>query len=185
MNVLSYVYNIISGRTSKQRSIDNVMACSDWTFIQLGHYTSATPLIITQGSTTKLTFQQNNISYTVGRDLNVNYDYNLQKFIPQTVGDVFLVEIRFKIKCSVQNGNFDVLLESPTVSFNPIQAQSTSVSKVANTEQFVSMSVPVFIGKEVKDNGLEVKVSALSGNLSVYDISFMIVRMTSGIPIAP
>lgn len=182
MNVLTFLYNIISGRTGKQRSIDNLLAQGNWRFIQLSNYTSAAPLSITQGNTTKLTFQQSDISYTEGSDLLLSYDYILQKFTPQQLGDVFLVEVRMKVKCSNNNGHFDVLLESPTATFNPIQSITQGIPKAANTEQFVSLSVPVFIGSDVKNNGLEVKLIAQVGNLSVYDVSYMVVRLTSGIP---
>lgn len=185
MNVLTFLYNIISGRTGKQRSIDNLLAQGNWRFIQLSNYTSAAPLSIAQGNTTKLTFQQSDISYTEGSDLLLSYDYALQKFTPQQLGDVFLVEVRMKVKCSSNNGHFDVLLDCPASSFGIVQSVTQGIPKAANTEQFVSLSVPVFIGSEVKANGLEVKVTAAVGNLSVYDVSYMIVRMTSGIPIAP
>lgn len=185
MNVLTYLYNIISGRNGKQRSIDNMLACSDWRFTQLSNYTAASPLSILQGNTTKITFQLADISYTEGRDLDLNYDYVSQKFIPRTVGDVFLVETRFKAKNSKQNGHSDLKLESPSVSFNPIQAYSFSIPKAASTEQFVSFNAPIFISSDVKNNGLEVKLTAADGNLSLYDVSFMIVRLTSGIPNSP
>lgn len=182
MNVLTFLYNIISGKTGKQRSIDSLLAQGNWQFIQLSNYTVASPLLIIQGNTTKLTFQPSDISYTEGSNLLLSYDYTLQKFIPQTLGDVFLVEVRMKVKCSSNNGHFDILLESPTAPFNPVQSATQGIPRGANQEQFVSISVPVFIGADVKANGLEVKVSAQVGNLSVYDVSYMIVRLTSGIP---
>lgn len=86
-----------------------------------------------------------------------------------------------KVKCSSQNGAYEIRLESPSFAFNPVQGSSVSVSKAAGVEQFVSISVPVFIGADVLANGLEVKVVAGVGNLSVYDVSYMIVRLTSGI----
>lgn len=185
MNVLTYIYNIISGRNGKQRSIDNMLAEGDWQFLQLSNYTSVSPLSILQGNTTKLTFQQSDISYSVGRDLNVNYDYSSQKFIPQTLNDVFLVEVRMKCKCSAQNGAYEIRLESPSFLYNPVQSKSGFISKAANTEQFVSISVPLFIGADILSSGLEVKFKAEAGNFTIYDVSFMIVRLSSGIPIAP
>lgn len=181
MKVKDYFVRLISKVTGKDRNIDNVLACSDWRFIQLSNYTVATPFSILQGNTSKLTFQQSDINYTVGRDLNINYDYTLQKWMPQTLNDVLLVEIRMKVKCSSNNGHFDILLEAPTATFNPVQAATQGIPKSANQEQFVSISVPVFIGADVLANGLEVKLTAGTGNLSIYDVSYMIVRLTSGI----
>ncbi len=101
------------------------------------------------------------------------------------MNDVFLVEVRLKCKCSAQNGYATVRLESPTFGFNPIQAVTFGVPKAANSKQFVSLSVPVFIGVDVLINGLEVKFHAESGNFQLYDVSYMIVRLTSGIAITP
>lgn len=185
MRVLTYLYNIISGRTGEQRSVDNILAQGAWRFIQLSNYTLADPLSITQGNTTKLTFQPSDISFTDGRGLVLNYDYTSQKFMPQTSGDVFLVEVRFKAKCSAPNGAYELKLESPSFAFNPVQAQSGSISKSAGVEQFISLSVPIFIGQDIKNNGLGVFFKAESGNFTLYDVSFMIVRLTSGIPNSP
>lgn len=182
MRVIEYFHELVSlGKKQIKRSLDNLFSQGDWQFLQLNNYTSASPLVVNQGSTSKITFQVNNISYQVGRDLNVNYNYTSQKFVPQNLNDVFLVEIRFKTKCSSQNGHADVLLETPTFAFNPINAQTFGVPKAANNEQFVSVSVPVFIGQDLITNGLEVKFSAGSGNFSVYDVSFLIVRLSSGL----
>lgn len=183
MQYRKILYNLMSWATGKERRVDNILANGDWRFFQINNYTSASPLVISQGSTTKITFQANNIFYTAGRDLNINYDYALQKFLPQTLNDVFLVEVRFKCKCSAQNGHADVLLESPSFAYNPIQAQTISVVKAANNEQFISVAVPLFIGQDLITNGLEVKFSAGSGNFSLYDVSFMLTRLSSGIQI--
>jgi len=181
MQYRKILYYLMSWATGRERRVDNILANGDWRFLQLGNYTSASPLVVNQGSTSKITFQSSNISYQAGRDLVINYDYTLQKFTPTTLNDVFLVEIRFKAKCSSQNGHADVLLEAPTFGFNPINAQTFGVPKAANNEQFVSVSVPLFIGQDLINNGLEVKFSSGSGNFQVYDVSYMIVRLSSGI----
>jgi len=181
MQYRKILYTLLSYRTGKEKSIDNTFAVGNWQFLQLGNYSLATPLVINQGSTSKLTFNQSDIVYQAGDSLSLNYDYIAQKFSPQQLNDVFLVEVRFKTKCSKQNGHADLLLESPSATFNPIQASTFGVPKSANVEQFISMAVPVFVGQEVKDNGLEVKVKAVDGNFSIYDVSFMVVRLSSGI----
>lgn len=181
MEVKQYLYNLISGRTGKERTIDSELSVGDWNFIQLGNYTSASPLSIASTTTAKITFQQSDITFTQGRDLVLNYDFSNQKFMPQNLNDVFLVEVRLKCKCSIQNGYATIKLESPSFAYNPVQAQTFGVPKAANQEQFVSLSVPVFIGTDVKTNGLEVKFNAESGNFQVYDVSLMIVRISSSV----
>lgn len=176
-----FLSEISDNRTGREKSANAIIREGDWNFFQLGNYTSASPLVISAGNTSKITFASTDIIFTAGNGLTTSYDYTAQKFTPTTIGDVFLVEIRMKVKCSLQNGHGDLLLESPSFSFNPVQAQSINVPKSANTQQFVSINVPVFIGQDIKDNGLEVKWNSVSGAFSLYDISFMTMRLSSGI----
>ena len=171
---------VIDISTSRNKSAEAIAVEGDWVFFSLNNYTVGSPLVINQGVTTKLTFQASDIFYSTGKGASINYDYTLQKFTPQVLNDVFLVEIRFKAKCSSQNGYGTIMLESPTLLYNPIQASTVGVPKAANQEQFVSISVPVYIGAEVLDNGVEVKWVSESGNFSLYDVSFMIVKISSG-----
>lgn len=175
-----FLTDIIDNQTKEVKTAQAITKEGDWNFFQLGNYTLASPLVIAQGSTAKITFNPSDISYTVGSGFTPTYDFTNQKFLPQTLNDVFLVETRMKVKCSLQNGHGDLLLESPSFAFNPVQAQSINVPKAANTQQFASVNVPVFIGQDIVNNGLEVKWSSVSGAFSLYDISFMIVRISSG-----
>lgn len=180
MNIFPMLDTITDRRSGVTESVEHLVSNGDWQFIQLNNYTSASPLLITAGNTSKITFQQNNISYTAGRGLQFNYDYVLQKFKPNTLNDVFMAEIRFKAKTSIQNGHGDLLIESPTFAFNPINGVSIAIPKAANSEQFISQAVPLFVGPDVLANGLEVKFAANAGNWSIYDVSFMIMRISSG-----
>jgi hypothetical protein len=182
MRVTEYFHELVSlGKKQIKRSLDNLFSQGDWQFLQLNNYTISSPLVVNQGNTTKLQFQPADIFFQTGRDLSLNYNFVSQKFQPQTLNDVFLVEVRFKTKTSTQNASFEIRLESPTFAYNPVQAQSINVSKSAGVEQFVSLSVPVFIGTDIFTNGLEVYFKADSGNFQVYDVSYMIVRLTSGL----
>lgn len=176
-----FLNEISDNRTGREKTANALVRQGDWTFIQLGNYTEVSPLVITAGNTTKITLTPSDISFSAGNGFTASYDFINQKFSPTTVGDVFLVEIRVKLKCSLQNGHGDLMLESPTFAFNPIQAQSINIPKAVNTQQFSSVNVPVFIGQDIVNNGLEVKWSSNSGTFSLYDISFMIVRIASGV----
>lgn len=180
MNIFPMLETITDRRSGITESVEHLVSNGDWQFIQLGNYTAVSPLVINSGNTTKITFQQTDISFTAGRGLMFNYNYSLQKFTPLTLNDVFLAEIRFKAKTSIQNGHGDLLIESPTFAFNPINGVSIAIPKAANSEQFISQAVPLFVGPDVLANGLEVKFAANAGNWSIYDVSFMIMRISSG-----
>jgi hypothetical protein len=166
--------------TKRKKTAEAIISEGDWIFFGLGNYTVGSPLVVNANATTKITFQSTDINYIQNKGQTLNYDYTAQKFLPQTLNDVYLVEIRFKAKCSSQNGFGTIKLESPTFGFNPLQAQTMGAPRAANQEQFMSIAVPVYIGEEVLANGLEVKWHSESGNFSLYDVSFMIVKLSSG-----
>jgi len=180
VNIFTYCAKLVDLTSKRVKSAEALVKQGDWLFFGIGNYTAAEPLVVNAAATSKLSFTAEDITYTTGEGIDFNYDYVNQKFLPTTLGDVFMVECRFKAKCSTQNGHGVLKLESPTTSINPIQAQSISIPLAQNSEQFISVSVPLFIGQEVLDNGLEVKWTSTTGNFSLYDVSFMVVRLASG-----
>lgn len=162
------------------KSLDSLHDQGEWQFLQLGNYTQANPWIITEGNTSKLTFQVSDIAYVSGNGLAVNYDYAAQLFRPQQLDDLYLSEIRFKCTCSRQNGYADVRVEVPTFNFNPVQGKTFGIPRGSGVEQFVSLSGAIFIGQDVVDNGFEVNSTAGSGDFSIYDVSILSCRIGSG-----
>lgn len=180
MNIFPTIDTLTDRRSGKSESVEHLVSNGDWLFTQLGHKTSASPLVVSNGTTTKITFQPVDISYTAGNGLNMSYDFTNQKFLPLVLNDLFNVEVRFKVKSSAQNSHLDLKLESPTFAFNPINAQTHTIVHSANDEQFLSANFLVFIGADLITNGIEFKITAHDGNMSIYDISYLIVRLSSG-----
>jgi len=180
VNIFSYCAEFVDLTSKRTKSAEALVKEGDWGFTQLGNYTLAAPLVITSGTKTKVTFQANNISYQAGVGLVTNYDFVNQKFIPSTVNDVFMVEVRLKVKPSAQNGHMDLLMESPTFGFNPINASSMAFTKGANEEHFLSANFLLFIGQDLITNGVEFFIRPNGTSVSVYDVSYFIVRLASG-----
>lgn len=171
---------LVDLKSGLMKSTEAIVKEGDWQFSQIDKYTSASPLVVNAGSTTKLSFDAEDVSFTAGRGEVVAYNYTAQKFLTTTVDDVYMLEVRFKCKSSTQNGHGALKIECPTVAYNPIQANSLSVPLTANSEQFYSFSAPVFIGQDLVTNGLEIKWQSVAGNFSIYDVSFMFIRVSSG-----
>ncbi|QBQ71178.1 hypothetical protein S0112_073 [Shewanella phage S0112] len=177
---VDYINKLISIVTRRTKLADQIFRQGDWAFIQLGNYTEAAPLSILQGASAKITFQESDISFAAGEGLVVNYDHTNQLFMPTQVDDLFMVTIRFKAKSSAQNGSGEVVINSPGVIFNPIVGLSFGIPKAAGVEQFETLNTQLFIGQDLVDNGLEVVAKAITGDLSIYDVSFTISRLSSG-----
>ncbi|AHK11531.1 hypothetical protein S140_124 [Shewanella sp. phage 1/40] len=179
MSTIPDLFNtsIIDNQTGRQFSAKSLAETGDWQFLQLGHYTTGSPWVVNEGVTDKLTFQEVDITYSAGNGLEINYDYAAQLFLPRQLGDLFLTEIRFKAKCSAQNGYADLLVTSPSFLYNPVTGSTFSVPKGAGVEQFITVNGSIFVGDEVRTNGFEVKIQAGSGNFSIYDVSILSCRL--------
>ena len=172
-----YNYHIVDILTKKRVSAKSIVQTGDWQFLQLGHYTTLVPWQITEGATAKLGFQSTDITYTAGNGLEINYDYTNQLFRPQQLDDLYFSEIRFKTRCSKQNGYADVQVDVPTATFNPVQGSTFGIPRGAGVEQFVSIDGGIFVGQEMIDNGFEINFTAGNGDFEVYDVSILTCRM--------
>jgi hypothetical protein len=160
--------------------MESVLKKGDWFFTQLGNYTSVSPLAIANNVTSKITFQPTDIIYTNGNGFTTEYDFINQKFMPKTLNDLFSVEVRFKFRATNNDGHFDVKLESPNFTFNPISGTTITSTKAANQEQFSSIDFKFFIGQELIDNGIEFMIVPRGTGIELYDVSYLVVRLTSG-----
>jgi len=175
-----YLGQVIDLQSKQVRTAESVLKKGDWHFTQLGNYTSASPLAIANNTTSKITFQPEDITYTNGNGFTTEYDFINQKFMPKTLNDLFSVEVRFKFRATSNDGHFDVKLESPNFTFNPISGNSVSSVKAANDEQFASIDFRFFIGQDLIDNGIEFKIVPRGTGLQIYDVSYLVVRLSSG-----
>lgn len=165
---------IVDTQSKVGRTTESILKQNGWKFIQDGRYTSASPLSINSGVKTKITFNLSQLAYQDGKLLDLAYNQTSNKFLPSQVGATYMTNFRFKAKSSSQNNIVDVTLESPSVSFNPIVADTVTFNKSANTEQFISITQPIFITQDVITNGLEIYITPNGGTLSVYDYSMFI-----------
>lgn len=175
-----YNYRIVDLQSGLVSTAESILSQGKWQFLQLGNYTSAQPLVVNQGASAKVVFQPADITFSQSNGLEINYDFDNQLFRPQTIGDLFLTEIRFKAKCSAQNGYADLLVTSPSFLYNPVTAQTFSIPKGAGVEQFITVNGSIFVGEDLKANGFEVSIRAGDGNFSIYDVSLLSCRIGSG-----
>ncbi len=153
----------------------------DWTFLQDGRYRTGTPKTILSGVKTKLDFDLSNLAFTTGSGLVVNYNEATDRFMPQTIGDVFLCNLRMKVRPSAQAGTLDITVESPTVSFNPLLGQTMTFNKASGTEHFLTVLQPLFISQDLITNGVEIYLHPISTNIEVYDYSLLLQKTYAGV----
>jgi len=140
-------------------------------------YTSGSPLSISSGVRTTLT---NNAVSKLETQLPTGvatfFDETTQKITAINDGDAYTMSIRFKAKMSVNNGYFDIDLDIGGTQ-GIISQESIVFTRGSGTEQRFDVDLTVFSGATFVANGGTLSVTPKNGNMDIYDISFVIVRI--------
>lgn len=139
-------------------------------------YTEANPFVITQGSTEYI---PNNAATVDMQDAPETGDsfYDGTYITPQAEGDKFHISVRFKIKSSVNNGGVSYGLD---IGFaENIYGNSTRLLRGANTETALSYDISPYVRTSFLANKGRVAITAELGDLSIYDINYIIEKTYS------
>jgi hypothetical protein len=101
------------------------------------------------------------------------------KILAENIGDSYTISVRFRAKTSINNDYFDIGLDIGGL-MNFILTESKVFHKGINEEQIFNITFVVFSLNTFVVNGCQVKISAKTGNLSIYDIDYLIVRTHKG-----
>ena len=148
-----------------------------WAQYSGNNYTSGAPLVINSGNTSVLA--NNGTTSTIISQLpsGVTGFVNTSngKITPQNDGDFYVVDIRFKATSSSVDGVIDIAIDIGG-AMGIIRQHTVSLRKGIGVEQRVALSFPVFSGSTFVANGGEVKITSITGNTSVYDVTFVVSR---------
>lgn len=142
--------------------------------------TEASPTVITQGDTQSLNF-----------DTVVYEDYLPEgaatffaggRFTPQSVGDTYTLGIRFFAESSNNNGAFSVALDISAAGdgSNTVGQKPVRMIRGSNTPEFYTIDIDVFTRDTFIANGGLISVTAVDGNISIYDATLFVVKTTAG-----
>lgn len=146
-----------------------------------GTYTSASPLVITEGTTVKLTCDNaNSINNNIPIDfINGLFDSLSNKLLGVNEKDWFDLEIRFKATNSENNGYFDVYLDIGG-SVGTLSKETQIFSRLSGTEQSFKANFDYYSGNTFISNGCDIFIEATKGDLSIYDIELLPFRKHKG-----
>jgi hypothetical protein len=153
-----------------------------YSFTGWGHYldstyTSGSPLSILSGVRATLT---NNAVSKLEAQLPIGvttfFDETTQKITAINDGDAYTMSIRFKAKMSVNSGYFDIDLDIGGAQ-GIISQESIVFTRGAGTEQRFDIDLTVYSGATFVANGGTLSVTPKNGDMDIYDISFVIVRI--------
>jgi hypothetical protein len=146
-------------------------------------YSAGSPLVINQGNSATLT---NNANATITSQLPVDitalWDSSNNKITPKNSGDGYTLRVDFMAFTSVTEGyaviNLDIGGSQGVIQSIPVQFPRGSGS--GNTRSFSDTVMFYSLGTFVA-NGGTLTVEAVRGNISIYDIRFVISRFHKAI----
>lgn len=143
-------------------------------------YDSGNVLTINEGSIVKV---PNNATSTIGDNIDLPlYDGN--KLTPNFINDNYILRVNFTAYMSTINGGFSLGIDisetgdgSEIIASIPVRTIRGSGSGTAVP---YSIDIPFYSSGTFIANGGRVLVEALTGDISVYDISFILFKLHSG-----
>ena len=147
-----------------------------WAFYEDSQYTSGSPFVVNAGVTSSL---PNNASLTA-IETQLPSDaaqfYNGTVMTPANNGDKYDVSIRFKATSSSNTGEYALRIDIGGTE-GVISESSESFIRGAGSENFEEVNFSVFSGSTFVANGGTITFESITGNTSIYDISYLITRV--------
>lgn len=178
-SVNNYLYSIIDTQSGIKRSVNSINEGGSWLFKQVDLFTSSAPLILLEGVDTEINIPFEDTGYSENHLIDLHYNFNSNLFLPQTVGDLYLTSFRGKAVSTHNFTHLHLKVNSPTVDYNPIEAETVIFSKNSGDVEFISTKFLIFISQDLVSNGLKFTAQSGGGNLELYDYSFTIVKLFS------
>lgn len=140
-------------------------------------YTENSPFVVNEGVTSTL---PNNAASSITQYLPEGVDGYYDGSVIRSVkeGETFAVSIRFKVKSSSPNGAVAVYLDIGGAVGNIVE-DSRRLARGTGVENSFAIDFTTYALDTFLANGATVKFESITGNSSVYDINYVIVRITS------
>lgn len=140
-------------------------------------YTVGSPFTITSGNTDTL---ENNANGVIDNqkpyDVPNWYNAATKKLTPTENGDAYIVRLRFKAKTTANNDYMTVMCDIGA-PLGVIYEETKVFPKGANTEHSFIVTMDIFTAATFVANGGIIYVTAATGDLSIYEISYLITRI--------
>lgn len=158
--------------------LDVVLASiTGWAIYNDSQYTQASPLVINEGVTTKITINgATSIKNQLPNDVSDWWNSTTNKITPSLAGDSYIVNLRFTATSSSNTGLADVEVDIGG-TLNVIDGSTVSLRKGTGNTQRVSLKFDLYAASTFISNGGEIKLRSIDGNTSIYNISVKITRV--------
>lgn len=170
-----------SGTWKKLNQVDN-MSFSDktknvfgWNDISDNLYTSSSPRALTSSTRVKLTNNAAAAQTDTSR-LGTLWDTANNRFLINDLNAMYILRVQFKATAAATAGTpYAVNVELQSAAGSLVISGSTHFIKGGGAVNFVTASIPIYIGSTINNQALEVYVNPDTA-LNIYDIGFVLQR---------
>ena len=151
-----------------------------WEQITDSTYTIGSPITILSGVTGKiLTGTVTKIQTQLPTGVSTFWDSTTDKLLGVNNGDAFTLSLRFKASMDVANGLADIDINIGG-ALGAISNETVLFHKGLSVEQRFDIDLSYFTGTTFIANGGNIEVTPLNGDIVIYDIVLVIIRIHKG-----
>jgi len=138
-------------------------------------YTVEAPFAVVEGTTVTMPMNSGHVlkQYIPSDTTDL---YAGGKITPTNIGDAYVLAIRFRAKSSKNFGALRIGIDIGG-ELNTFVQQSIPFVRDANIEQYFNFVFNIFTLDTFVANGGTIKIEAIIGNLSIYEIRYVITRV--------
>ena len=165
----------VSGGNSEQ--LDNLWNTLGWVQYKDDAYTDVSPLVVASGDTVTLFNNASSVINTyIPNDLDSLWNRSDSIFMPQRIGDAYLIRIDFTAETTSNDGYATLALDIDGDQ-NIILARTFTFPKGTNTPQKFSTTSLVYTLGTFIANGGKFKIIGGTGTTDIYDVNFVFSRV--------
>ena len=154
-----------------------------WELYEDTQYTEISPFEIDEGVAVAL--PNNGLSSDVSQAPTVNALYDGTRMTPNDLGDSYVLRISIAVATTSNNGTFSLSLDISALGDGSITIASTAIRTARgtgiNNAQLYSIAIPIFTLGTFMANGGLFRFESITGDSSLYDISFLIQKTHKGV----
>lgn len=172
-----------SVRTKLNPTITKVNSSDGWITAVDDSLTSTVPLVVPEGVTVPLV-NNNSGGITAYAPAGGNGLYNGTRLVGDAIGDEYELRITMNAFTTSNNGGFNLIIDisaagdgsTPIVTYPVRMFRGTGIG---NVQQY-TVNIPYFTLGTFIANGGQVLIESVTGNTSVYGVSYYIKKVSSG-----
>ena len=162
--------------------IADVSSISGWGSYTDNVYTTGSPLTVTQGNTGIITNSAATLINTyLPTGVSSFYNPATSRITPENLGDSYVVRVNFTARTDNNSGSAVLGFNlGPTPGSDLILQRTITFPRGIGVDRPVTSSNLTFVTSNFLANGMRIELESIVGDTEIFDISFLISRLSKG-----